>query len=702
MSNYVLLGGFIIKVFRELFLTIDSFVYMIARGVFEVFCFISEVTIEKNDSIVAITNRFYAILGILLVFIISYNLLTYIIDPDKMTDNKVGASAVIKDIVIALVIITLTPTIFTKLYAFQNTIITSGVISNLVLGGYKDADIQECGGDAGSVGRNYIKMGANNMAANVFTSFFFPSDAKFDVTMCDTPEAGDYQDYCDAYDFMINTGSMAGFDKINTQKKYEYYFLFSTVAGVVLIFFMLSFCLNLAKRVFKMALLQLIAPIPVVMELIPNKKGTRKKWIDTLIQVYLEVFFFQAVIFIVMFLITLVPDLIATIFDQLGNADNCSPVSIFVKCLSMVFLIFGLLQFGKEAPQMIFDLLGIKSTGTIGAAAKRGLAMFGVTGGLAGSTIGRFARNANETFQQQKELGKGTGSAVGSAIRSGFGGAGSGLARNLWGARNVHNLKDARNLRRSTNKAVTEARVRRDAYWQANGQSVGGVLKGHRRDIGRAAAAGMAGYLGTTPHIGDKGPWNKFAIGENEYREMRHQEDVHKSIKAKYDATIGAKFKNDARISQLQNWLNNLDASGKYRTETGEVYDKAKIEGMIRDRKNAIVNNNLTDFQDYWGAIQSIVDANQGVKGVTSQHFDLENFNYAMHEEMMKEIAGINPTDDKSTGGPNGFKPVLDELESNTHRAYQYRKQTEQREKEAKEEVRKAAEASSNKGKKDN
>ena len=50
----------------------------------------------------------------------------------------------------------------------------------------------------------------------------------------------------------------------------------------------------------------------------------------------------------------------------------------------------GLLQFGKEAPQMLFDLLGIKTTGIIKEAAKRALALPGVMAGAAATFGGDF------------------------------------------------------------------------------------------------------------------------------------------------------------------------------------------------------------------------------------------------------------------------------------------------------------------------
>ena len=429
MSNYVLIGGFVLNAFRELFFHIDKFVYMIARGAYQVFCYISEITLEREDIVTDLTSRVYAILGILLVFIVTYNLLTYIINPDKISDNKVGASAVIKDIVIALAIIALTPTLFAKLYAFQNTIITSGVISNLILGGYSSSDVEKYGGgNKQDVGRNYIRMGANNMAANVFTAFFTPANNDFSAIYCNKSSTDvssdseiqqkneEYSEYCVAYANMVNTGSMDSFGDLITKNKYEYWFIFSTIGGIILTLFMLSFCLNLAKRVFKLFILQFIAPVPVVMELIPSKKGARKRWFDNLVQVYLEVFFFQAVIFIVIYLISMVPELVIQLFGNKTLSNDTG--GWFVKALTLVFLIIGLLQFGKEAPQMIFDLLGIKSTGTISAMAKRALKLPGIGASAVGTGVTSGARGIGSMVNNIR--GASNAREYGSAIAGGL------------------------------------------------------------------------------------------------------------------------------------------------------------------------------------------------------------------------------------------------------------------------------------------
>lgn len=471
MNNFLLMGGIGTKILHEIIFLIDTLIYSIAKVAFQVFCYVSEATILHENDIQRFTQRIYAIVGIIMVFVIAYNLLNYIINPDKISDKQVGASTMIKDIVIALVVMGIIPLIFTKLYSFQNIIINSGVISNLVIGGYR-VNGEEVDG------REFIKNGANNAIVNVFSAFIVPKDDSFSSLDCldedamisynngemtipapewlSSSESGEWGEYCTAYSDAVKDGNLGHFQSIILDDgTYDYYILLSTAAGVVLTFFMLSFCVNLGKRVGKMAILQLLAPVPLLMEIIPGKKGTRKNWIDTLIKTYLEVFVFQAVVFLVVFLITLIPGTVKALF---ANAEGAGLVRVF----TLIFLIFGLFQFGKEAPKMISNLLGLKDDGTIGQVAKRALAMGSVAGNTLGSVVSNTTRNVVNT------------QGVGKKILSGVGGAFSAGARNLWAGRNAHSWRDAANNRRTVNGTVQANRVnRRDYFEQNNGGATG-------------------------------------------------------------------------------------------------------------------------------------------------------------------------------------------------------------------------------------
>ncbi len=127
MANGLLFGGIILNAIKTgiywVFLTIDGLGLTIARIAYKVFYYTSRVTLLRGDEIERFTNRVYLIFSIALVFIVAYNLLLYIIDPDKITDKNAGAGAFIKNVIISLTIVAITPMAFVKLYSFQNIII---------------------------------------------------------------------------------------------------------------------------------------------------------------------------------------------------------------------------------------------------------------------------------------------------------------------------------------------------------------------------------------------------------------------------------------------------------------------------------------------------------------------------------------------------------------------------------------------------
>lgn len=411
---------------------IDKGIYALAEGAYTVFRYLANASILDETIARNFTMRMYAVLGVIMVFVIAFNLLTYIVNPDKITDKKVGASAFIKDVVIALVIIAMTPLLFTKLYSLQNAILSTGVIENLILGGNSGNETAVCegfeDGDYKSITECSIENGANTMIASVYVAFLYPEDgSNFTALDCGNPDS-DHEEYCNAYQETKRTGSITSFFDFITREDYNYTPFLTTVAGIVLLFFMLSFCINLAKRIGKLAIIQLMAPVPVTLELLPNKKGLRKVWIDNLIKTYLEVFFYLAVMYLIILLISFIPNTVAKI--AFGTGGNLG----IVKLLTIVMLIFGLLKFGKEAPQLIFDLIGIKSTGIIKEAALRGVKMAGsVTSGV-GAGITSSVRNGYDAFDSFKNGNiKGGLSHTAGVLTSGVTGVARGMYANRSG-----------------------------------------------------------------------------------------------------------------------------------------------------------------------------------------------------------------------------------------------------------------------------
>lgn len=476
----------VVNIFRWLTYFLDKGIYTLAKTVYSVFNYLARASILTDEVSARIAYRMYAILGIIMLFVLAFNLLNYIVDPDKITDKKAGASTFVKDVVIALVIITISPMLFTKLYSLQNAVLTSGVIENLILGGNTGGASVSCDNYEAEGYRSMsdcvISNGANSMIASVYVAFIYPEDGSgYTALDCGDPDKdpdGKYTSYCEAYEDAKKTGSISKFSDFVTNDDYNYTPLLTTVGGIVLLFFMLSFCLNLGMRVGKMAIVQLMAPIPVTLELLPNKKGLRKTWVDTLIKVYLEVFFYMLVIYIVILLISFIPDTIINLFANVGGNLGLT------KLITIVMLIFGLLKFGKDAPQMVFDLLGIKSTGIVKEAFNRAIAM----GSVATNTVSSVATNAvQNAANAEGGFFKKAGSAVAGAASAGV--------RNVWAGRNAHNWKDASNNRRTVNNTVQQRRRNRQAYADAHNNNPFEILGGHITDFGADVKEGFTSFV---------------------------------------------------------------------------------------------------------------------------------------------------------------------------------------------------------------
>ena len=105
MTNIVLQSRFflITWLFRLLML-LDDLLLNLCRASYKIFVYTSRITLISGEQIELFTNRVYLILGIALVFIIAYNLLSYIVDPEKVSDKKAGAGAFIKNVIISICI----------------------------------------------------------------------------------------------------------------------------------------------------------------------------------------------------------------------------------------------------------------------------------------------------------------------------------------------------------------------------------------------------------------------------------------------------------------------------------------------------------------------------------------------------------------------------------------------------------------------
>lgn len=402
--------GWFNNLLRPFFGGIDYLVYTLLGWVIEGIFNLSSIFASKDVTEIIYT-RIYTVLAIFMVFKLTFSFIKYVVSPDTMVDREQGVGKIIARTLTMLAILIILPTIFFKsdIFPGQNapilTMFQNGVIKTLpkVILGISD--------DNGNT-TTTAKENGNVMALNMLSSLYYPNECK-DAAVCDSDNK-----------LTSLSGFSTSLNMTDTNSSYVYYYMWplTTLCGIILVFILVGIAVDVAIRVFKLMILQMIAPIPVMTYIDPksSKDGAFNSWIKTFTTTYLDIFIKLGTVYLLLLLVKefFSGKLFGNVYKTLGFASGN-----FV----MIFLIIGLFQFAKEAPKFIKDALGIKDSGggsfmgkalsgMAGAAAgfAGGLATGGLSGGLSGIMTGASSGLAGKPGQafaqvrdeQAKLLGK--------------------------------------------------------------------------------------------------------------------------------------------------------------------------------------------------------------------------------------------------------------------------------------------------------
>lgn len=526
---------------------IDSIVYSLISIAYQVFIAVSKVSLYGNidDKINALTDRIYVILGVTMLFVLAYNIILLILNPDKATSSgDKSLSGLFKNFVFSIVLITLLPTAFDYMTKLQNDIIDSHVIESIILG------------SSDSNSGNLEQMGSN-VATIIYSTFYHPVDSDdnaLSYAQCKSNSGASAScgDYVSAYD-KGRSGKVREFitdskleDALTSKNPtMDYLPVVSTVCGVIALFMFISYAIDIGIRVAKLAFFQIIAPVPVILRITKPSGGTFSKWSSNLVKTYLSLFLRLITIYFAMFLIQLIT-------DSFGNTDggifaNAGSISTLVKLFAGLIVIIGILLFAKEVPKLLEDFLGSASGGGFSpkSIAKK---VGGITGApLIGGALGAAGALA----------GRGIGAAAGAA-----GGAASALRNNL---RMKAGGKGAAGL---TNMDVKSAAVQ----GSAKGWKDGGGFKQFKKQ-GEGVYTNTYGYGKKQGFMGGK----SFGTTVDEKYGKAYESNVKqhaKDMNDKYIVTnVEPKVPKDE--AGIQNTNQNYNSTNKNFASTSSAYKSA-------------------------------------------------------------------------------------------------------------------------------
>lgn len=386
---------------RQLFVWLDWIAFTVFEWVIQAVFDIASIPIVDNSVYEDFRIKIYVLLGIFMLFKITMTMLNYLVNPDAMADKEKGMGKLLTRTILVIIMLIGFPVIFNLMSEVQEPLMKA--LPRIILS--TDMSTDSAATEMESVGKT-ISWQVYGIA--------------FDI---DTFQNQTGENTIGSVVEHIN-------DPGSNRSEYAYGYMpfIGFAIALVMAFILIGFAIDVAIRAFKLVILQLIAPIPIISYIDPksSKDGAFASWVKMLTSTWLDLFIKIGILYFVLYMIDLV---ILSNGFSLGGLP--APRSIVVT----IFVIIGLLFFAKQAPKFITDALGIKQkegNGLFGGLAKvaaAGAIGLGAIGsGIAARKASFMADEANGNkhgfFNRAKNVGAGLFGGVAGAVT----GAGAALS----------------------------------------------------------------------------------------------------------------------------------------------------------------------------------------------------------------------------------------------------------------------------------
>ena len=630
--------GFLANFCRGFLAILDSIGYFFLNGIFNIFFTIANASFFQGDVIDTFYSRIQMILGIFMIFRLTITFLQIIVNPDLFKDKQKGAASLVKRIAIMLILLSVIVPIdipntngnplneqiknngilFGLLYQFQNSVVEDNILGKLILGSGTASTTSNSGG----LQLNGMQNVGDVITSDIAKAFITPTlnDGYDDIS--GDPESDNYYEKAAAcpdivgpyFNPLVTSESLL--DHINdtcNANGETYAFSYTGFGGVVVAIVMtiiiIGFTLDVAVRAIKLALLRLIAPVPIISYISPGqeKDGAFGNWVKTLTSTYLSLFIRLIIIYFGIYLIILLRDGDLVTWVHTSNALTTG--------LANIFIIIGILVFMKDAPKFFQDMLGIKGDGKLFSGIGTMLGAAALTGGLVGSV----ATGARAGWQEGQEYRDGAGGKLGkigrgalSVLRAGASGVAGGIGGAFVGGRTLATTD--KKAPGAVYSAMQKNMTRRAAH---------STLFGRGIDKFSSAMTGMSPVDRMDAQIAAYSDFSDL------YKQVASKADVDDVFQYTYTDSSGHTV--TSNVKALKENLDRLKVSGASPTELKAAEDtyKAAQENLISSVMNGTYKNHTADGKESSFSSQIRQDYNTAMQTIRSNNLDLREINNA-------------------------------------------------------------------------
>lgn len=564
--------GFAIPIVFDILLLFDSLIYSIAAYCLQAFFEIARFNINSNsingtNVVEAIMYRVMVLGGVYALFRLGISLINYIINPPDADTASKNGSKIVKNTVIAILLLASSKFIFDFLYDFSTSVIDNGTIQQIIYG--PEAEYPDYSEEQTS--KSFVN--------GVFLILFkrgddttFTSDAaKAAVSHVASGEASilTLSDYAYSSDF-------------------HYIPILTTVVGIMLIYYFGSFAIELGVRLFKLFILQVISPIPIILSIDPKQNKKLSNFAKAYSGIYISLFIRIITVYMAFVLL----NLIEGIFGQLGKLTDTATtgfISLDATFLVEILLIIACFQAAKELPKLIEEALGTKlGLGDAGKGFKA--ALMGSVGGTLGLMTGAVAG--------------GISGGLGGIVAGGFSGAWNGATKGA-AAKNAVGLAGT-----------------------VVGNTKGALATGARV----AGAGGLGAFMlgGVENFFGGK--------GRDEATIAKFEGDIKE--KDKLIAATEKKLENSNRANELRNNIENTLENG-FVSEHGSLNEFMSRDAELSKLQEAVrINNDNLFYNDNPEYRQIDIDRVENRKKELAETYNLERDSYI--KEKMDTFSAVD------------------------------------------------------------
>ena len=461
----VLLNPFalITALFYSLSLLMNALIYTFAAYAYSLFPIMCELDFSALAPVLQnIISRIEVFIGIFMLFIVAFNLLQYMVDPDK----KAGAtSKLITKIIIALILLVSSSFIFGILDELQTALVSRSKdnIAQTVLFG-KAIGSNE---DDLTVGRRIVYAVFFNMYENQDYGSKYGYDKEYkDLVAGESP--------------LSLIGHLWQTPETYSKVYFHYPFL-AEVFGLFLFLLFITFAIDIGVRNITLLFLRILFPIAVIGYVTPKGGEILSKYastyMSTYVQIFVKTFIIYLLLYIFLWFMEALTSIEGSIFKDMSLDDTTKTILLLL--IGIALFMF----FTKGLPAIMKNVFGIQTDSSLGglfgkalgiAAAGASLAAGGIfgaiTGGVAGGAKGAL-KGAVKGIKGGATAGWNAGKQVGAGnIGAAVTGYGKGMYSTYGGiTQGNKQYKDKANEKQQTeNRAVQDAQNAEQRYNEAD------------------------------------------------------------------------------------------------------------------------------------------------------------------------------------------------------------------------------------------